>query len=633
MKRKKDIVAPLSNRTSPNGNIRTDRLVKWLPSGRLQLSLKTSDADEAAERNAMLTKLIGEESVVILELAGKRLNIDLLWSWWQKSGGIVRKVEACFAAHTAKGGSATVQSTQEVAAVATEALQNGIIRIADRPELMPLGELNAKTAAAYERHFWKAMFDSTDDLLNSEAGPETRARYDVALRTFKGIIEVVRLEAPVIMALNALSDDAQTALDHVRRRGIPLKQAFAAAWQTKPQRSADPNFAASRLGHRYATYLRQVPRELADQLTARLEYGPRLETVRALGALMSGRGLEEFRFGAEAKPRKILEDLRYLASVLEPSARLVNLLQLKRVHWEALQLVWRSSGTDWMQMRRALSARSTCMVGQAKDSLRQRIIDAIPTAEEVERELDLSAAQFLAILGELPEYARAVVVTLAVTGLRRKEFFRLSQEHLDHNTYKIRVPGTKTKNSPGVVHVSPQYWDYVVEAIPAVFGPSKLRDLLQGACETLGLHPIRIHDLRHCAGTFAARGGADLYTIATHLRHATVEMAKRYTEAPKKELAANAVAGTLGTVHASSRSEAATAQPHAGSSRLNAMNREALYDLVWSKPVYTLTEEMGISGVALRMRCEKQGIPTPPRGYWQKLAKKKHAERTPLSPR
>ena len=46
--------------------------------------------------------------------------------------------------------------------------------------------------------------------------------------------------------------------------------------------------------------------------------------------------------------------------------------------------------------------------------------------------------------------------------------------------------------------------------------------------------------------------------------------------------------------------------------------RRALYDLVWSEPMKTLSERFGISDVALKKICVRATIPTPDRGYWAK---------------
>jgi hypothetical protein len=48
------------------------------------------------------------------------------------------------------------------------------------------------------------------------------------------------------------------------------------------------------------------------------------------------------------------------------------------------------------------------------------------------------------------------------------------------------------------------------------------------------------------------------------------------------------------------------------------LTRKALYDLVWSEPMMTLSARFQISDVALKKTCARAGIPTPERGYWAK---------------
>jgi hypothetical protein len=60
------------------------------------------------------------------------------------------------------------------------------------------------------------------------------------------------------------------------------------------------------------------------------------------------------------------------------------------------------------------------------------------------------------------------------------------------------------------------------------------------------------------------------------------------------------------------------------------MKRTELYDLVWLKPMTHLAKEYGLSDVGLRKICVRHGIPTPPLGYWAKLAHGKPGRQIPL---
>lgn len=63
------------------------------------------------------------------------------------------------------------------------------------------------------------------------------------------------------------------------------------------------------------------------------------------------------------------------------------------------------------------------------------------------------------------------------------------------------------------------------------------------------------------------------------------------------------------------------------------LTRQALYDLVWAKPVRTVAGELGLSDVGLKKTCARFDIPVPHRGYWARLAAGQRVHQTPLPPR
>lgn len=60
------------------------------------------------------------------------------------------------------------------------------------------------------------------------------------------------------------------------------------------------------------------------------------------------------------------------------------------------------------------------------------------------------------------------------------------------------------------------------------------------------------------------------------------------------------------------------------------MDREELFERVWSTPLYKLAEEWGLSGTGLRKACRRLQVPTPGRGYWQKVKAGKKVRRPSL---
>jgi hypothetical protein len=61
-------------------------------------------------------------------------------------------------------------------------------------------------------------------------------------------------------------------------------------------------------------------------------------------------------------------------------------------------------------------------------------------------------------------------------------------------------------------------------------------------------------------------------------------------------------------------------------------NRDDLYALVWSKTMREAAMDYGVSDVALKKVCRKLDVPTPPQGYWLRLASGRDAVRPELAP-
>ncbi len=59
-------------------------------------------------------------------------------------------------------------------------------------------------------------------------------------------------------------------------------------------------------------------------------------------------------------------------------------------------------------------------------------------------------------------------------------------------------------------------------------------------------------------------------------------------------------------------------------------SRLELYERVWTTPITRFASELGISDVAVAKACKRLDVPTPPRGYWARLAAKQKVRRLPL---
>ena len=66
--------------------------------------------------------------------------------------------------------------------------------------------------------------------------------------------------------------------------------------------------------------------------------------------------------------------------------------------------------------------------------------------------------------------------------------------------------------------------------------------------------------------------------------------------------------------------------------RVVKVERQELYERVWTTPIVRLAAEFGLSGVGLAKLCKREGISVPPRGYWAHV-RSGAAVRQPALPR
>src|ERR1022692_703834 len=62
------------------------------------------------------------------------------------------------------------------------------------------------------------------------------------------------------------------------------------------------------------------------------------------------------------------------------------------------------------------------------------------------------------------------------------------------------------------------------------------------------------------------------------------------------------------------------------------IQREDLFELVWSEPMRTIAPPLGVSDVGLRKICLRANLPLPPVGYWEKLRHGKRVHKRPPLP-
>lgn len=610
---KKRPTTGLTNRVSAGGSYRTDRQMKALGIGRLQVSLGTSNAIEAARRNGIITRLKDEEEVDILTaLRDHRLSVQSLTSWWDE-GPTVAKLKTRFAKEEGALGAASQESASDATGEQVEV----------HPE--------KRTATwAYARALWPALRDTRDDLEKSPAGYNTRTRYLVALRSLHTVLKLGSLPPQIVFEIAALPESVKHALWQVRQRGITMADAYRAARTSKRHRDSLPGFKEARIGDTALKALRKLPQHLAHEIADRLTYVPRMQSVLNLAMLLRGQLPKVGLVAPGRRAKEVLERITTCSQTLGENATVDSLEALERQDWEGLLYIWGAGPTDWNQMRRMLSARLTCITGDEHDRVRHRAITRIPLRAEQKRGKRLSPEQYALMLSVMPEYDLAVMVTITLGGMRWSEFLHVTEEDLIHNTCTVRLGGEKSEASADNLPISPSLWRHVQTAVPMVYGKAKLRNVLRAACEAVGLEPIRIHDLRHCTAHFAILGGATPAELMAFLRHSSPKMLATYLNAADKTRVAAALHRVIGASLDGDASGNGYASTPAGTSEFNGLSREDLYELVWTTPASRLQERLGISDKGLVMRCRKHRIPTPPRGYWLKSDKGKAAARLPL---
>ncbi len=386
-----------------------------------------------------------------------------------------------------------------------------------------------------------------------------------------------------------------------------------------------------RIGESALDALTHVPPALVRVLRGLDGRPPRRGAVCALSKLVD-EAENATTAGRRQEASSRLAAARAFGALLSETARVRDLLQLTREHWEAIYAVWGASDTDWMHMLRGMMACLTRITGSDQDPVRCEVLGMIPVTALPSRSLALTVEQFRRMLAELSDLQFAIVMTIAAAGLRISEYLLLKPQHLVHNTCMLDVPGRKTKKSTGSVSVHPDYWPFVLQAVPTMIGKSAIRYLLKKACRAAGLQGIRVHDLRHCLGHYAGAGGATRPELQTALRHESPEMTQRYMAPPDLTSVAGAFHATVGAANALRPERLREHGAEAGPTRaptvpgsrapeLDAMSREQLYALVWATPLEQVAKRFEISDVALRNRCVRRNIPTPPRGYWQRKEK------------
>jgi len=262
------------------------------------------------------------------------------------------------------------------------------------------------------------------------------------------------------------------------------------------------------------------------------------------------------------------------------------------------------------------------------------------------------------------DYARHAVWLLLLSGMRMNEVLKATWDNVDWDMGTLFIGLTKN-GEPLLAPLS----DLALERlrmIPRTLGNpyiicgrdrgthhKGLHAILQRIKKRSGLTNIRIHDIRRTVGSWLAQSGVSLHLIGDVLNHLDTSTTAGYayfqTQHRRDALSGHAdKVLKLGAPHILERSKpqslvvdkvlATAPDARAGSSvaapprNRHYFSRETLYRMIWTAPVMEVAIQLGVTDVALAKLCRRAAIPTPPRGYWQRIETGQQIPLTPLPP-
>lgn len=218
-----------------------------------------------------------------------------------------------------------------------------------------------------------------------------------------------------------------------------------------------------------------------------------------------------------------------------------------------------------VQVARAYAVLRTILNAAAHDGLIPANPCTIKNAGRVKtrERVPATPAEIAAIATNMPPRYAATVHVAAWSGLRAGELYALTRAHVDLTAGTVRVERAmielsqrlpiqfgppKTTASLRTVHLPGPVVELLRTHLATFTGPgpdalvfahtdgTPIRSvertrMFRAACEPLGLHDLRWHDLRHTGATLAAQAGASLRELQARLGHSTIAAAMTYQHA------------------------------------------------------------------------------------------------------
>jgi integrase len=284
-------------------------------------------------------------------------------------------------------------------------------------------------------------------------------------------------------------------------------------------------------------------------------------------------------------------------------------------------------------------------LGMVQEEIRNPGTEIVPFAEKKRRryvtlaEMPLLAA---AIDEDPNEFAGHALWLLLLTGVRRSEILAARWSDVDWDNGTLYIGQTKngepvlTPLSQAAIarlNMIPRFEDnpYIIcGEIPGE--PLAYLDAMwRRIRKRTGFHDLRIHDLRRTVGSWLVRDGASLHLVGAVLNHKDQKTTAGYAyfQTEDRQRALDRHGQALVQVTQNGTRRPTNGAPVACTTRegepnrlfrVHRISRKDLYELIWSEPTATIAQRFGISDVGLAKVCRRSDIPSPPRGYWAKVA-------------
>jgi len=161
----------------------------------------------------------------------------------------------------------------------------------------------------------------------------------------------------------------------------------------------------------------------------------------------------------------------------------------------------------------------------------------------------LTGEEEVALIREIPEEHRPIVIVALNTGLRRGELFGLRWENIDFRTGIITIPLSKHGEARHVPMnevvretlrklSSRMRFDYVFTSkIGTPLDPNNfINRVFKPALKRAEIKDLRFHDLRHDFGSKLTMNGTDIRTVQELMGHKDIRMTLRYSHLSPEHL-------------------------------------------------------------------------------------------------